>query len=85
MNNVSFEKTPIIDLFVSVHGEGSLVGKRSIFVRTSGCNLRCKFANSICDTPYSSYAPEQSKFSIEDVVSLIEKGKQRYNKTTKGT
>ena len=84
MNNVSFEKTPIIDLFVSVQGEGSLVGKRSIFVRTSGCNLRCKFANSICDTPYSSYVPEQGKFSIEDVVSLIEKDNARHIVLTGG-
>lgn len=67
-----FNKTPIIDLFESPQGEGSLTGIRHFFIRTSGCNLRCNFANSICDTSYSSFAPERSKFSLSDVVEYIE-------------
>lgn len=69
---ITFDKTPIIDAGVVIQGEASLAGRRHILIRVSGCNLRCKFKNSICDTPYSSYNPEKGKFDIEDVVKLIE-------------
>lgn len=62
---------PIVDLFVSIQGEGINVGIPSIFIRVSGCNLRCVFKNSICDTPYSSHNPEKGKFSLSDIQKLI--------------
>lgn len=62
---------PICDLFVSIQGEGIYSGEPSIFIRVSGCNLRCVFKNSICDTPYSSFHPEKSSFSYDDVKNII--------------
>ena len=44
----------ISEIFYSIQGEGTLVGVPSVFVRTSGCNLRCEW----CDTPYTSWQPE---------------------------
>jgi 7-carboxy-7-deazaguanine synthase len=44
----------ISEFFKSVQGEGEFAGTPSIFVRTTGCNLRCWF----CDTPYTSWKPE---------------------------
>ena len=55
----------IAELYQSVQGEGLLTGTPSIFVRTSGCNLRCWF----CDTPYTSWEPEGEERSVADVLA----------------
>jgi len=39
----------LVETFVSIQGEGDLTGVRSLFIRTSQCNLRCVW----CDTKYS--------------------------------
>jgi 7-carboxy-7-deazaguanine synthase len=61
----------IIDLHTCIQGEGLFAGIPHILIRTSGCNLRCAFSNSICDTPYSSYKPEQAKYTFEDVIKMV--------------
>jgi 7-carboxy-7-deazaguanine synthase len=58
----------IAEIFYSVQGEGSLVGVPSVFVRTSGCNLRCSW----CDTPYTSWNPEGGDLSIAEIVDRAE-------------
>jgi 7-carboxy-7-deazaguanine synthase len=57
----------IAELFYSLQGEGSLVGVPSVFVRTSGCNLRCSW----CDTPYTSWQPEGNEFTIEQILDEV--------------
>lgn len=42
-------KASLAEIMESIQGEGILVGSRQIFVRFSGCNLRCAY----CDTPAS--------------------------------
>jgi 7-carboxy-7-deazaguanine synthase len=37
------------EIFVSFQGEGAHVGRRHLFVRLAGCNIRCRY----CDTPDS--------------------------------
>jgi len=39
----------INEIFYSIQGEGTWTGHPYIFVRTTGCNLRCSF----CDTKYA--------------------------------
>lgn len=43
------KKIPVAEIFYSIQGEQQGLGNPSIFLRVSGCNLRCKW----CDTKYS--------------------------------
>lgn len=54
----------ISEVFHSVQGEGRHVGVPSVFIRTSGCNLRCWF----CDTPYTSWTPEGESRSVDSLL-----------------
>ena len=68
---------PITEIFASIQGEGVFSGEPCFFIRVSGCNLRCVFKGSICDTPYSSFKPEKDT-SIQSVEDLIKAFKQMH-------
>jgi 7-carboxy-7-deazaguanine synthase len=57
----------ISEIFYSIQGEGSLVGVPSVFVRTSGCNLRCTW----CDTPYTSWTPEGNELTLDEICGRV--------------
>ncbi len=58
----------ISEIFHSLQGEGLLIGMPSVFIRTSGCNLRCRW----CDTPYASWKPEGEELSVKEIVKRVE-------------
>jgi 7-carboxy-7-deazaguanine synthase len=64
-------------IFYTIQGEGFYIGTPSVFIRFSGCNLRCKWflqgKEYICDTPYSSFNPEKNLKTIEEVLKEVEK------------
>lgn len=55
----------VSEIFYSIQGEGKLIGVPSLFIRLSGCNLRCAW----CDTPYASWNPEGEELSIEQILT----------------
>lgn len=70
---------PVIELFTSIQGEGKYSGVPSHFIRVSGCNLRCVFKDSVCDTPYSSFDPEKSLWKdMDSLVAAFKTQQEKY-------
>jgi 7-carboxy-7-deazaguanine synthase len=70
----------IAEIFYSVQGEGRLIGIPSVFVRTSGCNLRCVW----CDTPYTSWRPQGEEWKINTITREVGKYPARHIVITGG-
>lgn len=70
----------ISEIFYSLQGEGELTGVPSVFVRTSGCNLRCTW----CDTPYASWNPEGRTLTVDEIVAEVARHPARHVVLTGG-
>ena len=55
----------ITEIFLSLQGESSSVGLPTVFVRLTGCPLRCQY----CDTAYAFSGGELR--SVEDIVAQV--------------
>lgn len=57
----------INEVYTSVQGEGNTMGLPTVFLRTTGCHLRCNW----CDTPYSFHEGEWTPW--DDLIARLEK------------
>ena len=70
----------ISEIYESRQGEGIFTGTMSVFVRTSGCNLRCQF----CDTPFTSWDPEGKSQDVREIVKEMTRYSSRHVVITGG-
>jgi 7-carboxy-7-deazaguanine synthase len=59
------ERLHINEIFYSIQGESTHAGRPCVFVRLTGCNLRCRW----CDTEYAFY--EGRKMTIAEVTAMV--------------
>lgn len=57
----------VSETFYSIQGEGILTGIPSVFIRTAGCNLHCRW----CDSVYASWQPKGTERDIEGLVEEV--------------
>lgn len=62
----------INEIFFSIQGESSYSGFPTVFIRTTGCNLRCTY----CDTKYSYH--EGSLMSIDQILDKVREHQARH-------
>ena len=68
----------VFEIFYSLQGESSRVGLPTIFIRLSGCPMRCHY----CDTAYAFQGG--SMMGMDDIMSSIKKYDTRYVTVTGG-
>ena len=65
--HMSFEGMLVTEIFHSIQGETSLSGVPFVFIRLTGCNLRCTY----CDSAYAF--KNGTKMSLDDVIENVKK------------
>lgn len=76
--SVDSPRLRITEIFYSLQGESSLVGLPTVFVRLTGCPLRCGY----CDTTYSFTGGEWK--TLEAIVASVKQHKTPYVCVTGG-
>ncbi len=72
------ETLRVTEIFYSLQGETSTTGLPTVFVRLTGCPLRCTY----CDTEYAFYGGE--KVALEAILETVASHRPRYVTVTGG-
>lgn len=67
------DKYKVVEIFKSISGESFHSGEVAVFVRLYGCNLRCKYGNNECDTPYSYEGNQYTLMTAEEICNEVKK------------
>jgi len=70
----------ISETFYSIQGEGTLTGLPSVFIRTAGCNLRCRW----CDSMHASRRSRGRERTVESLVEEVHRYPTRFCVITGG-
>jgi len=70
----------ISEIFYSIQGEGTLAGLPSVFIRTAGCNLRCRW----CDSAYAARGARGQERTVENLVEEVHRYPTRFCVLTGG-
>ena len=57
----------IVETFLSIQGEGLMIGRLTFFIRAAGCNLRCAW----CDTKFSLDPKAGSDMTVDQLVEAV--------------
>lgn len=57
----------VSEIFTSIEGEGIFVGKKTMFIRLSGCHLKCRW----CDTKYALPLDSGTDYQIDEIKDVI--------------
>ncbi len=68
----------INEIFQSIQGETTFQGLPSVFIRSTGCNLRCNW----CDTQYAY--DDGTDYGVDEILKIIEKYHCKYVVITGG-
>ena len=60
-------KASIKEIFPSIQGEGPFIGYKQLFIRFSGCNLKCNY----CDTEH--LGDDCKLYEVEELVKIVNK------------
>ena len=68
----------ITEIFFSIQGESNTVGYPTVFVRLTGCPMRCSY----CDTAYAFHGGE--RFSVEEILDEVGQYRAKHVTVTGG-
>jgi 7-carboxy-7-deazaguanine synthase len=68
----------VCEIFASIQGESSLIGIPMVFIRLTGCNLRCTY----CDTKYAY--TEGQEMSIKTIINTVKNFRLKFVEITGG-